>query len=116
MSTPKIGLPELIAAQSSPEVTVNQSLRILDQMMSLSVLDITNTPAVSPADGDAYIVGTSPTGAWTGHAKSIAFWVAGTFNQWRFVVPFEGLLAYVKSGPKYYYFSSGSTWTVTSII
>lgn len=115
MSTPKLALDEIAAAQAQPEVPFNKDMRALDQLMQLSVLDITNTPPGSPADGDAYIAGTSPTGAWSGHAKQVAYFVAGTFNEWRFKVPNAGWLAYVVSGPKYYSFTGGS-WTVTSII
>lgn len=34
----------------------------------------TNTPPGSPSTGDSYIVGSSPTGAWAGHAGDIAVW------------------------------------------
>lgn len=113
--TPKLALQELVSAQSQPEVPVNASLRKLDQLYQLSVLAIQNTPAVSPADGDAYICDSAPTGAWSGKAHDIAYWVAGTFNEWRFITPNAGFLAYVVSGPKYYSFTAGA-WTVTSII
>lgn len=116
MTTPKLQLPELVSAQNQPEVPINQANRALDQLMQLTALAIQNTPPGSPADGDMYIVDTSPTGAWTGKSHNIAYWVAGTFNEWRFKVPNAGWLAYVAGGgPKFYYYS-GSAWTVTSII
>jgi hypothetical protein len=37
----------------------------------------TATPPVSPTEGDAYIVATSPTGAWNGKAKTIAIYYNG---------------------------------------
>jgi len=33
-----------------------------------------NTAPSSPANGDAYIVGTSPTGTWAGHGSALAVW------------------------------------------
>lgn len=114
MTTPKLGLPELVSAQTQPEVPINQANRKLDQLFMLSVLAIQNTPAVSPADGDAYICDTSPTGAWSGKAGQVAYWVAGTFNEWRFIVAKKGFLAYNVALDKYYYFKT--TWTVTAII
>lgn len=49
-----------------------------------SVLDLTDTPPGSPTIGDAYIVGTSPTGAWSGFANDIAIC---TRRGWVFAVP-----------------------------
>ncbi len=42
----------------------------------------TNAPPVSPAKGDTYIIGNSPTGAWAGHAGKIARCenLSGTFT------------------------------------
>ena len=46
----------------------------------------TNTPPGSPAAGDGYLIGASPTGAWAGHANEIAFY----FNGWIFHSPLSG--------------------------
>lgn len=43
-------------------------------------------PPGSPADGDAYIVAASPTGAWSGHASDIAVW-DGDEEEWVFYTP-----------------------------
>ena len=51
-------------------------------------------PPGSPAIGNCYIVAASPTGAWAGKAQQLAAWTSGG---WRFVVPRDGLNAYVKS-------------------
>jgi hypothetical protein len=53
-----------------------------------SVLSSTNTPPGSPTIGDCYLAGSSPTGAWSGHANVIA-----RFNDssaWEFQTPSEG--------------------------
>lgn len=115
MTTPNLGLPEIIAAQAQPEVPIDQALRILDSVVMMAVASITNTPPGSPTDGERHIVDTSPTGAFVGHSHAIAYWVAGSFNEWRFTAPNAGWLSYVAATPKYWYYS-GSAWVVTSII
>jgi hypothetical protein len=116
--TPNLDLDELAAAQSQPEVPVNAAMRKLDTLVQMSVLSIANSPPGSPADGDRHIVGSSPTGVYAGRAEQIAYFVAGTFNEWRFETPKAGWLAYVEALDKYYYFPAGSpaAWTVTAII
>ncbi len=54
--------------------------------------DITNTPPGSPVWGDRYLTGGSPTGAWSGHADTVAVYEkneAGT-TAWKFYTPKEG--------------------------
>jgi len=51
------------------------------------------TPPGSPADGDTYIVGPSPTGAWDGQAGKVAVW-SGT--EWVFGTPRVGWVAYIE--------------------
>lgn len=117
MTTPNLSLDELTASQSSPHVPVNSSLRKLDALVQSSVASITNTPPGSPTDGERHIVDTAPTGAWSGHAHAIAYWVAGTFNEWRFAVPPPGMIAYVVALDKFYYYKASTpAWIVTAII
>ena len=54
----------------------------------LSVLSSTNTPPGLPSLGDAYIVGSAPTGAWSGHASAIARW--NDASAWEFQTPAVG--------------------------
>jgi hypothetical protein len=51
------------------------------------------TPPGSPAAGDTYIVGPSPTGAWEGKANQVAVW-SGT--AWVFGTPRVGWVAYIE--------------------
>lgn len=56
-----------------------------------------NTPPASPAAGDTYIVGPSPTGAWAGKADQIAYWDASVSpGEWLFAVPRTGWLAVIE--------------------
>ena len=71
--TPNLGLPNILAAQSQKHVTHNEAIRALDVVVQLAVLDRDlATPPVSPAEGDRYIVATSPTGNWDGEAGNVA--------------------------------------------
>ena len=107
-SSPNLDLPYLIAAQAQKHVTHNEALRVLDAVVQLRVLDKDlATPPGSPADGDRYIVAASPTGAWTGHAGSIAAWQDGA---WAFHAPREGWLAWVADEDRLYA-HSGTAWT-----
>lgn len=70
-----------------------------------SVLAIDNDPPASPSDGDAYIVSTSPTGAWVGHAKDIALY---TPRGWVFAAPKVGCaLLNVETGLNVQYDEAG---------
>lgn len=112
-STPRWNLTELAAAQAQPHLTVNQSFEDIDILLgTITAISITNTPPGSPAAGDTYIAGTSPTGAWSGTANRIKYW-NGT--SWREFIARKGTLAYVDSGPKFYYWN-GTAWTVTGLI
>jgi hypothetical protein len=83
MSTsPDFGIPFLAAQQLQPEITHNEAILLLQLMQSGVISSGTNTPPGSPADGDSYIVGTSPTGAWGGRANALAIFYSGS---WRFV-------------------------------
>ncbi len=83
-----LALPYLEAAQSQKHVTVNDSLRALDAVVMLSVLDRDlTTPPGSPADGARYLVKATATGAWAGHDGKIAAYQDGA---WEFYSAAEG--------------------------
>jgi hypothetical protein len=93
MPTPNLGLPFIAQGQAQKEVTHNEALRILDTLVQLAVLDRDlSAPPASPGEGQRWIVGASPSGAWAGHASHIAAWQDGA---WQFSVPKIGWLAYV---------------------
>jgi hypothetical protein len=92
-STPNLGLPYIMAAQSQKHVTHNEAIRALDAVVQLSVLDRNlGAPPSSPAEGARYIVASSPSGAWSGHAGKIAAYQDGA---WMFYAPSEGWIAWV---------------------
>lgn len=51
-----------------------------------------DSPPGDPAEGDCWLVGDSPSGAWAEHAGQLAGWTAGG---WQFVAPRDGMLVWV---------------------
>ena len=83
--TPNLGLPLLAAAQAQKHVTHNEALLALDALVQCAVLDRDlGAPPSTPAEGDRYIVASSPSGAWAGHPGEVAAFAAGA---WSFHAP-----------------------------
>jgi hypothetical protein len=92
-TTPRAGAPLLAAAQAQKHVTHNEALYQFDALLCARFLDRDlSAPPASPADGDAYLVKATATGAWAGQDGRIAYCADGA---WRFYTPFAGLVAYV---------------------
>lgn len=73
-TTPYLGLPLVVSGQSQPEVTHNEAIFLIQAFMN-GVKEVgRNTPPASPAAGDSYIVGESPTGDWVNRENTIAIW------------------------------------------
>ncbi len=107
-STPRLGLPDL---PDTPELyadTMADALWRLDAFSDLCLKgQFVNTPPSSPADGDAYLTGGSPTGAWSGYAYKIATCRDGG---WAMLTPFDGLRAWVEASNTFIVYCGGS-WT-----
>lgn len=83
MSTsPDFGVPLIASQQVQPEVTHNEAVVLLTVVQKGVINATTATPPGSPTEGDAYIVATSPTGAWVGKAKCIAVYYNGGWKFW----------------------------------
>lgn len=82
--TPVLGLTLMSANMAQKEVVFNEAIVAFDALFRGSVISasLTADPA-SPALGDCYVIGASPTGLWSGHAYQIAFF----YNGWQFVAP-----------------------------
>lgn len=98
-------------------------LRALDQLVQCSVKSrIVATPPVSPADGDAYIVPASPTGAWVGQTGKIATYSLVIANAdtnvkapgWEFYTPKAGWFIYSEADSGFYSYS-GSAWAALTM-
>lgn len=82
MSTPRLGLPYIQVQQAQKEVAHSEGLVRLDALVQPVAQQIgLNAPPGSPAEGQLWVVGLSPTGAWAGQAHRIAQRIGGA---WRF--------------------------------
>lgn len=105
-STPRLGLPDL---PDTPELyadTVSDAFGRIDAFTDLCLAgQFVSDPPASPADGDAYLVGASPTGAWSGSAYKIATCRDGG---WSLLTPFNGLRAFVKASGAFIVYRDGA--------
>ena len=87
MATPNLALPSLVEGQTNSETDVNTSLLLLDSLTAGRIEDKDlATPPSSPSNGQAWIVGTSASGAWNGQDAKIAIYNSG----WTFLTPIGG--------------------------
>lgn len=86
--SPRLSLPYLQAAQAQKHVTHNEALERLDVLVQLTVESFAeNTPPPLPEEGQVWVVGSSPTGAWAAQPGALAAWANGG---WLFVDPRPG--------------------------
>lgn len=105
-TTPNLAMTYLVSSQAQKEVTHNDALNDIDFLAQASVASRTTaSPPASPSSGDVYIVASSPTGAWSGYAGSLA----GYYSGWKFKTPEAGWRAWVRDESKYVYYT-GSAW------
>ena len=72
-----------------------------------------NSPPGSPSVGDVHVVGTSPTGAWSGEAGALAEWTGAA---WAFTAPVAGMQAVdVSASPPQTYVRGSSSWGLDTI-
>lgn len=93
---------------------MNANLRALDLLVQARVIDKDlSTPPASPTDGDAYIVGASPVGAWASNAGKVARYRAASAGTgaaaWEFFAPKAGWSVWVIDEAVFYRYS-GSAW------
>ncbi|UVO52979.1 DUF2793 domain-containing protein [Sphingomonas sp. SUN039] len=92
LQTDRLALPLLATAQAQKEMTHNEALALLDAIVQPVVAAVSPASVpTAPVPGQGWIVGLSPTGAWSGHAGALAVWTSGG---WRFVAPFEGMVVW----------------------
>lgn len=110
-SGPNLGQIEYEALGAEWYEPLKSLLRAIDGLVQCAVLDkdLSAPPGSTPANGARYIVGASPTGAWSGHAGHIARWTTSDgAARWEFYPPSAGWLAYVGDETTFYRFDS--TW------
>jgi hypothetical protein len=109
-TTPNLGLNYIYSNQAQKEISVNEAFTTLDAVWNNGAISkAIATPPVSPNLADLYIVGTSPTGAWAGKAKNLAYYN----NGWKFIAPKEGITIWVNDEDAQYTYS-GIDWVSSS--
>ena len=109
--TARLALPMLAAAQAQKEMTHNEALARID-IVAQPVVEAVgpSTVPAAPLEGQCWIVGTAPTGAWAGQAGALASWTGGG---WRFIAPFEGMSAW-SVADKGLVRREGSVWRIAA--
>ena len=87
-ATPRYALPFILPGQAQKEAFHNEALSTIDLLLHGAVEEIRSTPPGMPEEGQCWIVGPSPSGAWSGRAAEVVGWTAGG---WRFVAPAVGM-------------------------
>lgn len=104
--TARLGLALMAAAQAQKHVTHNDALLSLDALVQAVVVETDRlAPPTAPQEGDAYLIGASPTGAFTGQAGMLAAYLTGS---WRFFQPQTGWLVFAKNRNALMVLSGGS--------
>lgn len=106
-STVRHGLALIATGQAQKEVSHNEALAALDLLVQAGVEAVgVDVPPVAPVPGQCWIVGTAPTGAWTGQAGALAGWTGGG---WRFAAPVAGMTVWT-GGDGGFARYEGSAW------
>lgn len=109
----RLALPFIQPGQAQKELFHNEALQLLDLIVAGAVEEPPrDAPPASPAPGNCYIVGATPTGGWSGLAGRLAGWTAAG---WRFVAPVEGMSLYVRSSGDTATYRSGA-WEIGRVL
>lgn len=108
-NTTNLKLPLLVSNQSQKEITHNEALIIIDNILQNGIVDKDLTaPPANPNTNDLYIVGANATGFWEGKDKQLAFYD----NGWRFIEAKEGFTFWINDEDSLYTYN-GSIWKKT---
>jgi hypothetical protein len=106
--TARLTLPFIMPSQAQKHITHNEAIEALDALVQPVVESrVLATPPVTPLAGEAWIVPTGATGAWSGHGGEIAAFQSGA---WRYFDPAPGWQVYDRSDKTQLVFDAGA-WT-----
>lgn len=104
--TTNLQLPLLVQNQAGKEITHNEALIILDNIVQNGIIDKDLTiPPTEPNTNDLYIVGKNATGLWEDKDNQLAFYD----NGWHFIEPRKGFIFWINDENKLYCFN-GTKW------
>ena len=109
-TTPRLALAWLMPAQAQKHVTVNETFGLLDALVQCKVCSCTlSAQPVTPAEGDAYILPSVPTGeSWSNYLEAdLVYFQDGA---WHRVAPRTGLMAWVED-QACFYVCDNSSWS-----
>jgi hypothetical protein len=111
--TARFDMPLLFAGQAQKEGFVNETIARIDALLHGAIEGELTAPPASPADGQAWLVGTGASDAWLGQAGKIAARQAGN---WLFFTPRDGIkLLNRASGQEMRFFTSWKSATRPSL-
>jgi len=87
-ASPRLGLPLLFAGQSQKEFFVNEAHALVDALLHAAVEGEADAPPSAAEEGECWLVGDAPSGAWTDRAGTLASYQAGG---WIFASPRDGM-------------------------
>lgn len=111
MATPNYALPEIVVGQRNKEITHNTAIRLIEGVLGGIVdKDLTTPPTL--VEGNAYLIPSGASGAWSGKTNNIAIAVNGA---WEFIEPSTRLgVIFVKDESRFYRYN-GSAWVEVAI-
>ena len=98
--TNRLKFPLLIPNQSGKEITHNEALITIDNLLQNHIISKQNTPPSELKTGDMYIVAENATDDWLNKENQLTIFD----NGWRFLEPINGMLFYVLSENCFYVF------------
>jgi len=87
-ATPRLGLPLLFAGQTQKEFFVNEAHALADALLHAAIEGEADAPPATPAEGECWLVGNAPTGAWEDAAGRLASFQSG---DWLFIEVRDGV-------------------------
>src|SRR5688572_29016886 len=87
-ATPRHGLVLLFAGQSQKELFVNEAHALVDALLHPAIEGEANAPPSAPAEGESWLIGDTPSGAWANQAGKLVSYQAGG---WIFASTCDGM-------------------------